>query len=1131
MKKFEKHIATLFSLALSLLLISCQDDFGYYGPGNLEGETEVALELSYMPFSEGLLTRSENAGNILKPLKDLSILVYDKSGNLLKDYCQWNVPTSGAQNTDRPSDESGGASNGGKPAESATLSLTGVRMKLPFGKYYIVGVANLKGGTETTLKANENAISTLSGLRRLRVSWNDDDISKNGEMLGFFTDAENKIAPNSNSQFQLVSVARPGMTLHTWLRRCASKITIDFDGSQLRDNVYVYIKEARIVDIASDCSLGFGSVADYELNNSETTPTYNNVVKKVEDGVANMKTSSKQRIDFRTKKESDNHNDGWPVITKGQPNIVDENSQPFLHNEDATALYFYENMQGIKPEPGKMQIPNTEDNGTPSGGLSYYEKDEVPYGTYIEVEGYYHSDADKNIANGKIIYRFMLGQNVTDDFNAERNYHYKLTLKLRGNGNDYDWHIDFQETKGFNVPNPWYVSYLYNHDATLPFKYVPEDDWEVVGLKADIIQNPWYPSDISQENLTNPTIEIKPKTPTGDLADTYSNDGVGDKSTWNKNAYNYDEIEKFNKADGHGFLSLRVTNKPVITLSDVGLTEFLYDNKNGGQDKFLAANYEYYRGLNSKGNGIDRSTRTYLENGEVVPLTDQGELSQIDKDREIFTMVKDGDAMSFGIPLFTRAKVMVKESGYSGNNPFVGYQRVARVKLTVTLRHKDGGTKTVSQNVNVVQVRRVVNPKGVYRRAGNNEPFHVKMMWLAGDGAREFDEVISHGPWKAEIIGDANFITLDGRQTVSGATETPVDFRIRFNRMNSAEDKTVRNAVVRIKYHNYTCTHLIFVRQGYEPQELMPAEDCIDGTGSATPVKWNIGNMIARNVQATDPRDEGSMFKFGNSYIPIDAINNVYRDNSGKELHHNLKKEDFDSYMNSALGPFIITKSDGSIDINAAKTKWDPKTFKKDDSGFTSGDMKKTATMRHFEQLYLSSHMSYGYGVLYADGATETQESLDMAYGYYRRDTPSGDSPKGMRGLFVYHYDGNAAGDSEWNGRNIFFPIGRSGYGHRKNTLDVKNEEGILRYACRRGVSAPDVFDDSGPIFTSIFRRPGAIYWARNTETDFKGWDGEKGDGTAYGLDINYFSFDVNAITHSNVDSGNDACFVRCVTE
>ena len=33
-------------------------------------------------------------------------------------------------------------------------------------------------------------------------------------------------------------------------------------------------------------------------------------------------------------------------------------------------------------------------------------------------------------------------RDVTTDYNATRNTHYKLTLKFKGYGNDADWHIE-----------------------------------------------------------------------------------------------------------------------------------------------------------------------------------------------------------------------------------------------------------------------------------------------------------------------------------------------------------------------------------------------------------------------------------------------------------------------------------------------------------------------------------------------------------------------------------------------------------------------------------------------------------------------------------------------------------------
>ena len=71
---------------------------------------------------------------------------------------------------------------------------------------------------------------------------------------------------------------------------------------------------------------------------------------------------------------------------------------------------------------------------------TYRLKDDVPYGTYIEVDAYYVSINPEKVGSGSIKYRFMLGKDVETDYNAERNYHYKLTLVLKNFANDADWH-------------------------------------------------------------------------------------------------------------------------------------------------------------------------------------------------------------------------------------------------------------------------------------------------------------------------------------------------------------------------------------------------------------------------------------------------------------------------------------------------------------------------------------------------------------------------------------------------------------------------------------------------------------------------------------------------------------------
>ena len=133
-------------------------------------------------------------------------------------------------------------------------------------------------------------------------------------------------------------------------------------------------------------------------------------------------------------------------------------------------------MQGVHEDKDKRQDANGDQVLDHPGNSQkptdkYLPKDGVPYGTYIEVDAYYRSVNEERLGNGNIKYRFMLGKNVTTDYNAERNHHYKLTLKFRNFANDADWHIDYDEPEpSIQVPEPYYISYLYNHKMMLPVK-------------------------------------------------------------------------------------------------------------------------------------------------------------------------------------------------------------------------------------------------------------------------------------------------------------------------------------------------------------------------------------------------------------------------------------------------------------------------------------------------------------------------------------------------------------------------------------------------------------------------------------------------------------------------------------
>lgn len=1123
-------------LAIAALAGACQDDrLGFSDEELRDGVVNLSLEASFSPFAAGKLSRASNAmdGDGMKDIIDMVILVYDRDGNLLPKFTQKVEATKikNAQSVDRDPEN---ASNG-TLAESSTLSVKNIDLKLPFGQYYIIAVANLGKAVSDTKSTYEvltteggeyaKAAKTLDGLRNIRVGWSvgPDNYSKNSAMLGYF-DEEDASSPRAESAFSTVTVNRPGMKLRAWLRRCASKITIDFNGSQLRDNVYVYIKSAKIYDIPKTCTLGFGKGIASTVDETAVSADYNNRATAYSDLENHIYENNWTSTNGRTYPENgqyieygegdDYHN--WPCITKGDSVITDKASGMAIdfHKEESPALFFYENMQGDAPY-GKIPVPDLNDGGVYENDPKYPHnfKDAVEFGTYIEVEGFYHSDANGNISEGPIKYRFMIGKDVDKNCDAERNYHYKLTLCPRGNGNDYDWHIDFNEESGFIVPNPWYVSYVYNHKSVMPFKYIPPEDYELVEITAEIIQNPWYSCELKDKDgnpasNTDPDAFIKKKVPDNEKNGPYL------EST--KNDYT-----------GNGFLSLRDTStKTVITNDDAG-----GDFKGYLVDTSKVANQRYFEGMLE--NTVNRSKRTYTIGKSTVEDVSNTE-------REKYSYDFDREKVSFQIPLFTRAKVMIKQTGYTGNNPYVGQQRIAKLQLTAKIRKIDDHSTIdyVTQNVNVIQVRRVVNPKGVYRSADNFDPFHVTLMWLDGNKSENFTPVESYGPWRAEIIGDDNFITLNGKKTVSGHTGENIDFTIRFNRLGGSGNK---NAIVRVLYHNYTCTHLIFVRRGLDPQSLGDVGYEYTGTTGGKPVGgnkkatiWSSFNMIGKDTEATDPRDEGSLFKFGNADEPIDAINNAYY-----KMVNGEKVEDYhipadDDFLSQTPEKFVIF---GKGPMSWTQIGHNANGFAR----YADSEIRKCATMRDFEQLYLTDNHEFGYGVLYADGATETQVRYNDAYGWHRDDPDKTNrDKKGMRGMFAYYWDKDETSTSIYNGRSVFFPIGRSSFGHRKEgsknwsgaLTELALQKGILRYACSRGVYA-DMFELTAPLFASMYIRPGAIYYARKILGKSEGmqWDKTFYEGNAYGLDINYFTLDVNAIYDSNIANGADACFVRCVSE
>lgn len=1031
MKHFVRHIILFLMIAT---VTSCYDEFMKQEIIG-EGKASISATLDFKPMSSAL-SRTRAAGDALKDISSLHVLLYDKDKNLIE---KWKIDGYTVSDENRNDSDA----ENGNSAETSTKRAT---FKLPeeigFGKYYMYAVANIPD--LLTNSAYSEAIKTVDGLKGIPLTWDSENVAKNGQMIGFFTKSS---APALSADDESLIVNEKSVKLHAWLRRAASKVTVAFDGSNLKEGVFIYIQSVQIKDIPSQCYLG----KDNNVGREGYTLDMPGSGPDMSDGETITYHEGDMAEDFEYGEGCADHR-----VTVGSPHFGS-------HDETAPALYFYENMQGAGVTmPDKRQdadnngildfpgLPNKPED--PNKEWNYRLKDAVPYGTYIEVHAHYISNNSERLGNGHIIYRFMLGQNETNDYNAKRNCHYKLTLKFKNFANEADWHIEYEEPEpGVMTPEPYYISYLYNHSMMYPIK-VNTGGRKIEYIKAEILENNWAPYNASS-----------------DIYYTGAPNGVA--APWN------------------GFLSLHKTTETV-----------LYENR-------IGSNEQYYNKVPKRG---EREYKDFVLPGGITSKEFTTENSEPDDKYRVEKHPTEANTYNIYIPMYTRAKQMISTTGYTGNNPYMAYQRKARVKITTKL---EGLDKIFENEVPIYQVRRVVNPKGIYRSLKNNKSFHVVLKRLPGEDQQMFKTFQSEGPWKAYVVKETNGkgITLsvtdpnttelkddpEYGKAIYGKTGSVIDFNVNFEQSSDNPSEN-RYAIIRVEYHNYTCQHLIFVRQGDKPDDLV-----------TNGVKWYAMNMKTTSELASNPLDEGSLFKFGNWSHPIDALSN---------------KNPREPWINVTPGDFKIYPEDGFT--NAAtgdKMVWTDIIHSNTTDGFGNPQMAnaRVATGADFWELRKYSYIEQGYGVLYGDDATETADDIVEVYGYNYEHNKSG---RGMRGCFAYNSE---------TGKNLFFPIGASGYGHRKQSYiatwgDPETINGVLRYAAGRTKLYPSPVER--PLFYDLYKRPGGIYWL-NAEIPQNYFTPT--DGVSLGWDINYFSFDFNFISKGNLirSEGSDACFVRCVVD
>lgn len=489
MKKLFKAAALAFLVLVSVTALqSCSDDAFYDdGPQPFDGEVSIDLDFEFEEMTNALESRGL-AGNYNFDIEKLTILFYEENagedGAPKYSFVKTRGDFAVYKRETRPDTHCEETTVHGK------VKLSGIEG----GKYRIYGVANVDVPENTSEKQ----------LREIRISWPAEvqtssantglNSTENGvpsAMFGYFTyegvldhtvkkyrdvvhhnttkglytntdEAEDK--GKTANRAPVVTLDREHLEMQAWLKRVVSKLTIGYDGSALNNGISIYIKSVAVKDAAASCFLGHdNSVGDLNDVSGQTVELLNNDTYAADQRLSMTYTDqegasgpciTRYTPAFPHEKLADDVNTrntagtGWNEEWYESIHGSWANPSP-MYDGKPTTMYFFENLQGVAEGSPKL---NTDENGP--------EKDGRANGTYIEVKAYYKNTIYGEEAEGDIVYRFMLGKNIVNDFNVERNHHYKLILSFMGDANTPSWHIELEEEQKPYFRIPYDLDYL-----------------------------------------------------------------------------------------------------------------------------------------------------------------------------------------------------------------------------------------------------------------------------------------------------------------------------------------------------------------------------------------------------------------------------------------------------------------------------------------------------------------------------------------------------------------------------------------------------------------------------------------------------------------------------------------------
>lgn len=295
-------------------------------------------------------------------------------------------------------------------------------------------------------KAIENTITTLDQLTHLKQTASDGQPNKKDNCMMF----------GSTTQLSNGTIS---------LKRTLAMFSVKMDGTKLKEGVRITPKRISLHNVPTSCFIGI----DNKINSKNESVATGHVV-----DVTNA--------------------DGWGALTKERKTIGGH------EKEDGTIpMFMFENRQGTNENITSDEVtkaPEGYTGNSPKDLQLFLEKEQKYTYILIEADYYYQDPHNSNVGvHGKIAYRFLLGNNIYNDFNIDRNNYYQITLSLTDkggakedgktdqNGNllindkDLSWRVEM------NIEDWGFVKDDFDFDAHATHGYIEVvgGDWTISG--------------------------------------------------------------------------------------------------------------------------------------------------------------------------------------------------------------------------------------------------------------------------------------------------------------------------------------------------------------------------------------------------------------------------------------------------------------------------------------------------------------------------------------------------------------------------------------------------------------------------------------------------------------------------